>query len=285
MATAARADGDTENSWDHWYNASIQYAYSWDTENDFILGSGSDSGDRHQGRAEWENIWKYGENYFFVDWYHTSSNLGGERDFGFPCCGDGKNDEFYAVANSNLSLQKVMGWQRGLFDAALEGRAEYGTFFDYHALAIGASLYVNLPGFVEKPGDKIQLTWWHRWNDDSFADAACFGNPPCATGNENKYADHNLLGLTIRKDWEMFNMRWQHQTFLRVQLEQAGSNTEIQRFNRVFWESEIFAYLTKDMSVGFRSEYFWDDGGISFNGVKSDWRPMVAIKYDLGRSD
>ena len=285
-ATTAVADEHGGGStWDSWHNLAVQYAYSWSADNDFILGYGSDSKDRHMGRVEFQNIWKYGENYVFLDFLKTDLDIGGERDFGFPCCGDGKNQELYGVINSNLSAQKVFGLQRGLFDVALEGRAEFGTFFDYEAVAVGASLYFNLPGFVTKPGDKIQLTWWHRWNDDNFSGAACFGGPPCVTGNENRYADHNLLGLTIRKEWDMFNMRWQHQTFVRVQLQEDGSDTEVQRFDRVFWESEIFAYLTNNLSVGFRSEYFYDDGGISFNGVKSDWRPQIAVKWDLSRSD
>ena len=285
LAPAAYAEDAAPSNWDSWHNIAIQYAYSWHANNDFILGYGSDAGDRHQVRFEFENIWKYGENYLFVDWLHSGLNFGGERDFGFPCCGDGKNEEMYAVLNSNLSLQKVLGYERGLFDVALEGRAEFGSFFSYHAFAVGASLYVNLPGFVEKPGDKIQFTWWHRWNEDDFSKAACFGGAPCLSGNEERYADHEVLGLTVRKEWDMFNLHWQHQTFLRVQLAEGGNNEEVERFNRVFWESEIFAYVTKQMSVGFRSEYFWDNGGISFNGDKSDWRPMVAIKYDISASD
>lgn len=286
-ATAARADeAQAKSTWDSWFNVAVQYAYSWDAGNDFILGYGSEAEDRHQVRLEFQNLWQYGENYIFLDYLRSSGVFGGNNlDFGFPCCGDGKNEELYGVINSNLSAQKVFGLQRGLFDAALEGRAEFGTFFNYNAVAVGASVYLNLPGFVQKPGDKIQFTWWHRWNDDNFASAACFGGAPCLTGREERYADHNLLGLTIRKEWEMFNLRWQHQTFLRVQLQEDGSKDEVQRFDRVFWESEIFAYLNNNLSVGFRSEYFWDDGGIDFNNTDSHWRPMVAVKYDLGRSD
>jgi hypothetical protein len=292
FASGARAEDAKGSTWDSWYNVAIQYGYTWSASNDIILGYGSDSDDRHQVRLEFENIWKYGENYIFVDGVGASTNLGGERPSPFgPLFGDGKDSELYGVINSNLSAQKILGLERGLFDVALEGRAEFGTFFNYDAYAVGASLYVNLPGFVSKPGDKIQLTYWHRWNDDNFASNGCFFGSPCVTFTENRYADHDLLGLTIRKEWEMFNTRWQHQTFLRVQLEEPGNASEVQRFNRVFWESEIFAYLTKNLSIGFRSEYFWDDGGIDKDATtfavtdKSDWRPIIAIKYDLGSSD
>jgi hypothetical protein len=263
-------------------NTNVQYGYSWSGDNDFIIGYGSDGRDRHQFRFEHQSTWRYGYNYFFADVLHAPSNLGGERDFGFPCCGDGKDTEAYALVNANLSLSRLsnkdISWGP-ITDVAVEGRFEYGSFFNYHAAAPGLSVYLDIPGITEKPGDLVQLIYWRRFNDDDFV-SGDFDSGGAAT---NRYADHNLWGLNVRKEWSMGGRRWQHQTFLRYQQEADGGPEELKRFNRVFWESELYMYLTNELSVGFRSELFYDAGGISFAGDKSDWRPIVVVKLDWDR--
>ncbi|MEP6867477.1 MAG: hypothetical protein ABJA20_03090 [Novosphingobium sp.] len=260
-------------------NTAIQYGYSWDADNDYILGYGSDSKDRHQIRFEHQQTWKYGNVYFFLDRISAPTNLGGERNFGFPCCGDGKNAEVYAVFNGDVSLARVLDRpiHVGPFkDFSLSFRAEYGSFFQFKAVGLGLSTDVAVPGF-NRPGDYVRLNWWRRFASDSFVGGAFDAGGVAST----RYADHNLWGLTVRKSFDIGSTRFSHQTFLRYQQKATGNARELQRFNRIFMENELFVYLTDRLSVGFRSEYFRDAGGISFNGVKSDWRPIVAVKFDL----
>lgn len=280
-ATEAYADG-AKGTWDNWTNISLQYAYTWDSGNDEILGYGSSSDSRNQVRLEFERLWKYGEVYFFADWINAPSGLGGYEtiDFGNfsfgPCCGEGDNNQIYSVMNANLSMQKVFGMQRGLIDVALEGRAGFSTYYDFDEQAIGASLYLNIPGIVTNPGDKIQFTYWRRWKDDAFT----------ASIGDDRYADHNFWGITLRKEWQMFGLDWEHQTFFRYQQEEKGGPNETDDPDRIFWESEIFAHVTPNVLLGFRSEYFWNETGIIkdnvFAGEKDHWRPLIAVKVQLG---
>lgn len=260
-------------------NTAIQYAYSWDADNDFILGYGSDTEDRHQIRLEHQQTWKYGTVYAFGDLIHAGSNLGGERDFGFPCCGDGKDTEAFGLINGTISLAKVTGKpiKVGPFkDFGLEGRVEYGTFFDYSGVGIGVSGDLNIPGFNGK-GETLRLHYWRRFNDDAFVSS----NFDAGGAASERYADHNFWGITARNLFEIAGRPASHQTFLRYQQQSDGGPNELQREDRLFLENEIFVYVTDRISLGVRSEYFRDAGGISFGGVESDWRPMVSIKIDL----
>lgn len=260
-------------------NTAVQYAYSWDSDNDFIIGYGSDSGDRHQFRGEHQQTWKYGTLYAFGDVINSGSNLGGERDFGFLCCGDGKDTEWFGLINGTISLARVLDKPLNLGpikDIGLEGRVERGSFFGYEGAAIGASVDLDVPGFKEK-GEYIRLHYWRRSNKDEFV-----SSPNDAGGAASEsYADHNFWGATLRNDFEIGGQKVQHQTFIRHQQNTKGDADELERFNRWYIENEAFVYVTDRISLGVRSEYFQDSGGISFGGKKSDWRPMVAIKVDL----
>ena len=277
--TMAQDSSSSGHGQEDYLNTAVQYAYSWDSDNDFIIGYGSDAGDRHQFRGEHQQTWKYGTVYAFADVIHSDLNLGGERDFGFPCCGDGKDTEWFGLINGTISLARVLDKPLNLGpikDFGLEGRVERGSFFGYEGAALGVSMDLDIPGFDGK-GEYIRLHYWRRSNRDEFVES----DFDAGGAASESYADHNFWGATLRNDFEIGGRKVQHQTFIRHQQNTMGDPDELQRFNRWYIENEAFVYLNKRISVGFRSEYFKDAGGISFGGKKSDWRPMVAIKVDL----
>ncbi len=263
-------------------NTNIQAAYTSSADNDFLIGYGSKGGERWQFRFEHQSYNRIGENYVFADVVKMDEDIGGAY-------GEGDDTAVFALWNSNISLEKLFKTDFNIpliKDAALEFRAEYGSFYNYYAVAGGASVYLDIPGFTDKPGEKVHLVYWRRFNCDDFITGP-FGDP-----DGDCYDDHNFWGLNIRKEWEMFGMNWNHQTFFRFQ--QSTGNADdpgnpAGRHNRIFLELEVFAYPFRNFAIGGRLEYFWDEGGIDYDpntfavdlNNKDDWRPMVVFRMDF----
>lgn len=274
-----------EEEENYFSDSNIQYGYTRGAKADWLLGYGSDDKEREQIRFEHQSTWEYGENYFFVDVIKGGSVLGDDcAEFGAVTdqdsanflCSDGHTSEFYGLYNGNLSLTKISqafgGPEIGLgpiSDVRLEWRYERGSFFNYDAKAWGLSLYLDVPWYVDKLGDKVQITWWRRDNCDDFIQTVTGGG--C-------YEDHNYWGLTTRKEWEMLGLNWTHQIFWRYQQSTGGSSPQ-KRHPRHFAEFELIADVWHGLGLGFRLEYFKDKGGINAQGDTDDFRPMVVARF------
>jgi len=264
---------------DYLSTTNIQISYAKDADNDFITGYGSDGGKRIQYRFEHQSENSWGENYVFFDVVDLESPAGAA--FGE---GDTNTRENYGLWNTTLQMSKIFDTDLNfgiIKDIGLEGRFEHGSFFNYKSTAFGASLYLDVPYFQGKQ-DKFQLTWWRRSNCDDFVTG------PFGSADGSCYDNHNFWGLTTRKHWEMFGIKWSHQTFLRYQQEttsDANDPDAAARHNRIFLEIELFAQVYKNLEVGARLEHFYDEGGIDYNRTtftpegKSNTIPMVVIKY------
>lgn len=275
------AEGDSSEQ--GFSDTNIQYSYTNSAKADWLLGYGSDDGDRQQLRFEHQSLWAYGENYVFVDVVSGGSTLGDDcAEFGLTpaqatafLCNDGNDKEVFGLYNGNLSLSKISQAVGGspmkfgpLKDVTLEWRFEYGSFFNYDAKSYGLSLYFDVPWYVDKVGDKVQFTWWRRDNCDDFVTALSGG---C-------YEDHNYWGLTTRKEWEMLGLNWTHQIFWRYQQNTGGDPVQ-KRGSRHFAEFELIADVWRGFGLGVRLEYFSDKGGINASGDTNDFRPMVLARY------
>lgn len=263
--------------------SNLQVGYSTTADNDFITGYGSKDGNRIQFRFEHQSDNSLGENYFFADVLDFDSPAGG-------AFGDGSgNMEIYGLWNGNLRASKIFNQDLtnlGIIkDFSLEARLEFGSFYSYKSRALGIGVYLDVPGFRGN-NDKFQLNWWRRSNCDEFV------TNPNGGGNAdgNCYDDHNLWGLTLRKYWTMLGTRWNHQTILRYQQSTTDDNQDpdaAARHDRIFLELEIFAHVYKEIQVGFRYEYFVDEGGIDFDpstfAVNRDTNkiPIFVVKYDF----
>ena len=258
----------------------IQISKGTSADNDYITGYGADDGDRIQVRFEHQSDYAYGENYFFMDWVKFDSPAGaafGEGDTG--------TSEIYAVYNGNVKLSKFreQELQLGIIkDFSIEWRLEAGSFFDYTSTAFGVGMYLDVPGF-KGPNDKFLLNWWRRSNCDEFIKG------PFGSADGSCYDDHNFFGLTARKYWETSNgMRWNHQTILRYQDGTTGDKNDpnaAARHDRIFLELEVFAHIYKELQLGVRYEYFWDEGGIDYDRVTFDPNardsnsiPLIVLK-------
>ena len=267
---------------DGYATSNLQVSFTGSADNDFITGYGADGGNRTQVRFEHQSNYFLGENYFFLDWVNFDNPAGaayGEGDTG--------TSELYGLWNGNVRLSKVqkkdleLGF---LKDVSFEWRLEAGSFFDYRASAFGLGAYLDVPGF-QGPNDKFQLQWWLRSNCDEYITGP-FGSP-----DGSCYENHNFWGITARKYWEAAGIRWNHQTIFRYQQGTTSDKSDpnpAERHDRVFLELELFAHVYRNLQLGFRYEYFWDEGGIDYdrttfapNARDSNSIPMIVIKYDF----
>ena len=272
-------DGSTDTEY---ATSNIQISFTGSADNDFITGYGADGGDRIQVRFEHQSNYSLGENYFFIDWVSFDNPAGaafGEGDTG--------TEEFYGLWNGNVQLSKLLKKDVSvgiLKDFSVEVRLEAGSFFTYRASSFGLGTYLDVPGF-RGPNDKFQLNWWSRSNCDEFIKG------PFGTANGGCYENHNLWGLTTRKYWEAMGIKWNHQTILRYQQGTTSDKNDpnpAERHDRIFLELELFAQVYNALQLGFRYEYFWDEGGIDYDRVTfapnardSNSIPMFVVKYEF----
>lgn len=274
----------TVNAEDNSYSTTnIQVSKATNADNDYITGYGADGGDRIQVRLEHQGRYALGENYFFMDWV-TFDNPAGAA-FGE---GDTGTSEIYALWNGDIRFSKVskqdLEWGF-INDVSFAWRFEAGSFFDYTASSFGIGIHMDVPWF-SGPDDAVTFNWWRRSNCDEFITG------PFGSADGSCYDNHNFFGLTARKYWETSNgMKWNHQTILRYQQGTTSDKSDpdaAARHDRIFLEWEIFAHVYKSLQLGFRYEYFWDEGGIDYDRTTfapdardSNEIPMIVLKYDF----
>ncbi len=281
LATSpALADDDPDT--ERYSTSNLQISFANNAKNDYITGYGADDGDRIQVRFEHQSDYRFGENYFFVDWVNFDNPAGaafGEGDTG--------TEEIYGLWNGNIQLSKLTkkDVSVGIFkDFSAEVRLQAGSFFTYRASSFGLGTYFDMPGF-RGPNDKFQFNWWRRSNCDEFVTG------PFGSIDGSCYDNHNLWGITTRKYWEAIGTNWNHQMILRYQQSTTSDKNDpdaAARHDRIFLELEIFAQVYENFQLGFRYEYFWDEGGIDYDRVTfapdardSNSIPMIVFKYEF----
>ncbi|WP_213956665.1 MULTISPECIES: outer membrane protein OmpK [unclassified Variovorax] len=233
---------------------SIQLAYTTRDKNDYIMGTGASGGDRTTLRFEHFGTYSLGDNYVMFDAYN------GQK------LGEGNsNQQNFFVWNSHMSLGKLTGKELSwgpIKDVLGMLRLEDGSYGNYRAGSLGASVYWKLP-FGEQ--SLLETSILARQKDYSVGPSQVRETRPLY--RVYFYVPFQVAGISASFSGPVY-------------LSPAGGGAR-----DFYMEPEVFvSFGPKDVySIGVRIEYHRVTGTLALNsaGERSRTTTNLALRWNM----